>query len=558
MAIDVPSARSLLMQEYLATQELLELRQRKQETKVTAAKWLDDPLGFVDNCVIFPVRRARRGESPEPGGLAPYQREIIASVPVLKRVSVRGPHSLGKTTTASMVVLWFALTREMAGIDWKIMTTAGSWTQLSSFLWPEIRKWAYCINWEQVGRGAFSERTELQKHNIRLMRGLATSASPETPERMEGMHADEVLWLYDEAKLLGPGTFESAEGAFAAAGDDSSLKAYALAISTPGECAGPFYNMHHRTPEWEDWHPRHVTMEEAIAAGRMSRDWANKRKKLWGENSAVYQNRVLGEFCSSDEDAIVPLSWAEAAIERWREWDAAGRPDPGDPHVVGVDVGDTGPDKSVAVIRWGDIVTEIRSWGRQDTMRTTGRVAVILGGDPSATAVIDVIGVGAGVYARGKELGLKVDAFDVRKKTTRRDSTGHFGFVRLRDAAWFRLRELLDPSQPGGAKLALPPDDELLGDITALHFQHMSDGKVHVEEKAEMRKRLGRSPDKGDALIAAMWVGQGSFLDAYGVVRCPNGKCPRGTFYGKDERGKERTHCPYCREPLDVPDEEAA
>jgi hypothetical protein len=66
--------------------------------------------------------------------------------------------------------------------------------------------------------------------------------------------------------------------------------------------------VHKRAPGLEDWHVRHVTLEEAVAAGRISPDWAEQRARQWGRDSALYANRVLGEFHASDEDSVIPLA----------------------------------------------------------------------------------------------------------------------------------------------------------------------------------------------------------------------------------------------------------
>jgi len=535
----------LALQEYLALQELLALQEKKQAASPTAAKYLDDPLGFIDNCVTFPVPR-RQGKRAV--GLAPYQREVISSLPEKKRVAVRGPRGLGKTALASLVILWFALTRDMAGIDWKIMTTAGSWGQLEGFLWPEVKRWAYCVNWDAVGRPPLSERNELMKHGLSLRYGLALAGSPDQPERIEGLHGDAILYVYDEAKLIIPETFDAAEGAFSGADEESGLEAYALAISTPGPPAGRFYDIHRQAPGLEDWHPRHVTLDEAVAAGRMSMKWVAQREKLWGRNSALFMNHVLGEFCSDDEDAIIPLAWAEAAVDRWRDWDRAGRPHREGQSIVGVDVARSGKDRSAAAIRMADVITEIRTWAKADTMETTGIVKGILGAHPGARAMVDVIGLGAGVYDRLREQGCLVDPFNAGKKTTRRDATSQFGFANVRSAAWYSLREQLDPSR--GSTLALPPYDELLGDLTAVHYKMMSDAKIMVEPKDDIRARIGRSTDMGDTVMQAMWLQAGSWLDAYGVTMCPDEvKCGRG--FAAEVNGEPRTRCPYCDASLE-------
>ncbi len=534
---------TLAVQELLELIELQRLGDKARAPERTCAKYYDDPLGFIDNCVKFPERRSRKGAKARSPGLAPYQRDIIAAVPEEMRVAVRGPRGLGKSAIAALTILWFALTRDAAGVDWKIMTTAGSWVQLTDFLWREVRKWALYLDWDSMGRGPLSDRTELMKTGMSLQHGLATAVSPDKPARAEGLHGDSVLVVFDEAKIISPEIFESIEGAFSGAGEDTGMEAYALAISTPGECSGTFFSIHRRADGFENWHPIHVTLEDAIAAGRMTRTWVAQMAKLWGVNSALYQRHVLGEFCADDEDAVIPLAWVEAAQERWRAWDRDGRPEIESDHVIGVDVARSGKDKTCFAIRHGNVITEIRTSTKEDTMQTTGRVKALLSADASCTAWVDVIGIGAGVYDRLREQGMRVEPFHAGKKTMRRDRSRQFLFGNLRAAAWWSLREQLEPPE---ATLALPLDDELAGDLTTLHYKYTSDGKIQVESKDDVRKRIGRSTDRGDAVMQSCWPQGGSMLDAYGLVECVNEECPRRFFYHLDERGQARIRCPWC------------
>jgi len=449
-------------------------------------RYYDDPLGFADNCIDW------RGD-----GLTAYQREVIGSLHERKRIAVRGPHGLGKTTLMSVVLLWFALTSDAAGVDWKAVTTAGSWRQLTNYLWPEIHKWAGRVRWEKVRSTPF-KRTELLNLNLHLTHGQATAAACSNPALIEGAHADRLLFIYDEGKAIPAGTFDACEGAFSGTGE-----ALALVASTPGDPSGRFYDIHARRPGYEDWHARHVTLDEAMASGRISESWAEQRRKQWGEDSAVFVNRVLGEFHAGDEDSVIPLRWLEAANERWAEWDQAGRPDLPGPHVDGVDVAGSGEDKTVIAIRRGPVITELRRSSLEDTMQTAGRVKGHLDTDPEAVAVVDVIGIGSGVVHRLQEQGCKVRPFNAGAGSKAKDISGELGFINVRAAAWWSLREQLDPSRD--SDLALPPDDLLTGDLTAPKWRVQSGGKIQVESKDDIKKRIGRSTDDGDAVMQAYW-----------------------------------------------------
>jgi hypothetical protein len=149
------------------------------------------------------------------------------------------------------------------------------------------------------------------------------------------------------------------------------------------------------------------------------------------------------------------------------------------------------------------VITELRRSHLADTMTTTGRVRGLLEVHPGMRASVDVIGIGAGVVDRLREQRLPVESFNASEGTPRKDSSGELGFTNVRSAAWWALRELLDPAI--GEPVALPPDDLLVGDLTAPHWRVLSGGRVQVESKDDIRKRLGRSTDSGDAVVQAFW-----------------------------------------------------
>jgi hypothetical protein len=462
--------------------ELLGLEKRAGDISPARRYW-DDFAGFVHDAILW------RRDEPGPTG---YQDDIMQALVRERRACARGPHGLGKTAINAWAVLWFSHTRE--GEDWKVVTTASAWRQLTVYLWPEIHKWARRLNPQVTGRPLLRDDVELLDLAIKLRTGQATAVASNDPEKIEGAHADHILYIFDEAKIVPGETFDAAEGAL------STGEAYALAMSTPGEPSGRFYDIQRHAPGYEDWWTRHVTLEEATGAGRVSAEWAEARKRQWGEESAVYQNRVLGDFASSDEDAVIPLAWVEAANQRWLEWRESGLAIP--QTCVGVDVARGGEDDTVLAHRAAHVITELEVSSKADTMVTTGRVvnALAAGG----YAVVDVIGVGAGVVDRLREQGKPAIAFNAGEGTELRDSTGMLGFLNARAAAWWAMREFLDPAN--GSKVCLPPDDMLTGDLTAPKWWETSRGLIQIEAKKDIKSRIGRSTDRGDAVVQAFWT----------------------------------------------------
>ena len=456
-------------------------------------RYKHDPTGFARDCIDW------RG-----GGLFPYQERGLRALAEHDRVSIRGPRGPGKTALVAIAILWWALTRD--GEDWKVVTTASVWRQLTHYLWPEIHKWTHRLDWEKIGRLPFRANKELLKRNLSLSSGEAFAVASNDPQSTEGAHAEHVLLVFDESKIVPDATWDSAEGAMA-----SGKEAKWIAISTPGEPAGRFWQTQVQAPGFEEWHAMRITLDEAIAAGQVHESWVAARKTVWGEDSAMFKQQAQAEFAAERADVIIPLAWIEAAQERWLEWREAGFP--GVPYTMGVDVGGgvMGHDESVmAVNYYGFRVRELEAapWADDPdtaTMELAGHIISKLRQYGQSTVYWDVLGLGAGVGHRLKELGQWVAPFNSSYGTDLLDMQGASGFANWRSAGWWIVREILDPANAIGA--CLPPDDRLVGDLSIPTVRMLSTGKRQLEDKEHIKARLnGRSPDHGDALVYA-WAG---------------------------------------------------
>jgi len=345
--------------------------------------------------------------------------------------------------------------------------------------------------------------------STRLPHGEAFPVASDHPESMEGAHSDQVLYVFDESKIIPSPSWDSVEGAFANAWGPDGREAYWLATSIPGDAEGRFYDICRQAPGYEEWNTQQVTQAEVIAAGQMSEDWARSRLAQWGEQNELYQNHVLGEFAETSSDSLIPLAWIEAAQQRWSAYHELSGAAP--IVQIGVDVG-RGGDKTVLAMRTHRTVTELIRTQIADTMDTAGRVTAKLRANSRATAMIDLPGVGSGVYDRVREdYPKQTIAFVPSGKTDFLDRTGEFGFPNKRCAALWNLRELLDPQFK--ENVALPPDELLTGDLTNFRYRYISGGKIQVESKRTafdegeqtLVQRLGHSPDDGDAVVMAFW-----------------------------------------------------
>jgi hypothetical protein len=432
-----------------------------------------------------------------------YQVRILKAVQKYRRVAAKSLRGVGKTTSAAWVLLWVMT---CAPGEVKAITTASVFDQLSKYLWPEIRKWALKADWGYIGV-KMRDGKELLMREIHLDAGqrLAFASSPGDAATIEGAHAETVLVIFDESKLVPDGVFDSIEGAFSTEGTN----AFAFAVSTPGAPIGRFYDIHKGKAGLKHWHIENVTLEEAIAEGQVDATWAETMKELWGANDPRYKNQVEGEFADSSEYGVIRLSWVEAAQMRWLEGQAQKRTGA---IILGVDPADTGTDKT-AIAKFIGEYCESLTYYDEEVMRVVPKVARIVGPDTGGVQIgIDGLGIGAGAFQtlrnqRFKIINLKASARAVgRNDRPIHDSTGINTFKNLRAAMWWNMREMLDPNSPAFRPIALPPDENMTADLVAPEWSE-SMGVIRIEEKDKIREKLGgRSTDGADAVMMALWL----------------------------------------------------
>lgn len=200
---------------------------------------------------------------------------------------------------------------------------------------------------------------------------------------------------------------------------------------------------------------------------------------------------------------VIPSAWVDLAMERWRNTPKPG----GFMTAIGVDVARGGNDKTVLSKRWASWFAPIvRVAGSNTPNGQSVATLVAQHHEDQARINVDVIGVGSSAFDRiqeNEQLAKLVHALNASESSTATDKLKKFGFYNRRAEWHWKLREALDPE--GGATLCLPPDEDLKRDLTAARWSLVG-AKIKIEPKDEIKKRLGRSPDDGDA-VAYAWAG---------------------------------------------------
>lgn len=208
---------------------------------------------------------------------------------------------------------------------------------------------------------------------------------------------------------------------------------------------------------------------------------------------------LYGDFKAGIKDdpwQTIPTAWIKAAQARWHEGDF------GPQSCIGVDVARGGDDKTVIAIRHGHWFAPLLKYEGKDTPDgnyVAGLVLAAKKGNPIIN--IDVIGVGSSPYDILKNMG-QVAGINFGEGTSATDKSGRLRFANVRACAYWKFREALDPVND--SNIALPPDSELLADLAAPKWSPRGE-KITIESKEEIKKRLGRSPDCGDAVVLAYY-----------------------------------------------------
>lgn len=484
------------------------------------------------------------------------QVKILQSLAKIRYTAVQSCHDAGKSFIAARAMLKW-LDQYDPGEAF-VVSTAPTSAQVSAILWRELQK--------AHGKGSFKGNiTTAGYPQYKIggeLVGYGRKPADYATAAFSGIHARYVLVIIDEACGVDEALFNqidalvtNANARVLAIGNPDDPTSHFASICKPGSgwnviridgLATP--NFTQEGVEWlectqcqQDGRTRPLLQDlyetegipyadeyvpDGIRDLLLSPLWVEERLHRWvgvpseaqtiselASKSSLFVSKVRGLFPESSNEGVIPLGWVELAMARWREWrDSGSKSLPvNERHVLGADIADSGEDQTVVAFREGPILRELRGYRSGDTMETVGHIKASMSNRPGSTVILDSIGIGAGVLARLREMGVSSSGFVASGSAKGlKDKTGEFTYTNLRAAAWWRMRELLDPSQPGGSKIMLVDSETLKADLTSPRWKVMSGGSIQIESKDDIRKRLGRSTDEGDAVIMCFWQGRGT------------------------------------------------
>jgi hypothetical protein len=404
-------------------------------------------------------------------------------------VAIRSGHGVGKSAWLARRIIWWGMTR----YPWKVGCTAPSSSTMFDALWSELAKW------HSKMPDGLKQQFEWKADRFDWVRApaisyaVAKTARRETPEALAGLHSENMLFVIDEASGVDEIIFETARGAM------STVGAKTIMTGNPTRLSGYFFDAWHKNRAY--WATMKVASSEST---RCNLAELERWKEEYGEDSNFFRVRALGEFPTAEDDVIIPLHMVESAVGRdVMQVDSE--------EVWGLDVSRGGVDMCALAKRKGNIMPEpVMTWRSDDAMVSVGKVKQEYdnAAKKPASICVDSIGLGAPVADRLMEMGLPVTCINVSESHSSNDR-----YLRLRDEMWERARGWFYARD-----CKIVNDEAFIGEISLVKWAPTSNGKMKVVTKAEMKKDIGKSPDRSEAFCFTFMHSTGITKKARNIV----------------------------------------
>lgn len=426
------------------------------------------------------------------------QKEIIESVRDNRQTAVHSAHDVGKSLSAACTGLWWIESHPIG--EAFVVTSAPTHPQVAAILWREFNR--------LHSRGNLTGRMNLLEWYVgNELIAFGRKPADYDPAAFQGIHSRYVLVIFDEACGIQKELWDAASTLVANEGSRF------LAIGNPDDPHSEFARVCKPDSGWSVVHvsafdsPNFTgePVSDLVRDSLVSPTWVKEKEKSWGKDSALYIAKVEGRFPRDSDKGVIPYSWAQHCKTLQLPMEGG--------RFAGLDVGgsDDG-DATVLRERVGQKVGREKTWQESDPMKLVGEIALLLNEWEIDRVVVDSIGIGWGIVGRLRELSslhnptewdtthrAHVVAFNAAKASTQPDQ-----FINKRAEMHWNGRELCRTERWDLEFV----DDDTIAELTEAHYEILdSRGKIKIEAKAEIKKRLGRSPDRADAILMAFWEG---------------------------------------------------
>jgi len=434
-------------------------------------RWRADPRIFARECLRL-----------EPDA---WQDEVLAAAITNPRVALKASKGPGKSWLLAVLMWWFMATR----LHPKIVATSITGDNLADGLWTELAKLQQRSDFLKAAFRWTATRIAAVDHPETWWMSARTwpkgGDASQQADTLAGVHADNVMFVLDEAGGIPDAVAAAAEGGLANASKEHGREARFLIAGNPTHLSGPLYRA--CTSERGLWFVYEISgdPDDPKRAPRVDLEWARAQIAKYGRDNPFVLVNVFGKFPPSSSNALFGPDAVAEAMKRVIP-EAAYKHDV---KVMGVDVARFGDDRTVIALRQGRVAFTPKVLRNLDTMQVAGQVALAFDRHKPDAIFVDQATFGAGVLDRLVQLGYPALGVDFGGKPVTDTK-----YANRRAEMWFLMAEWV---KAGGV---LPNMPELVAELTTPTYKFNEHNALQLEKKSEIKKRTGVSPDIADAL----------------------------------------------------------
>ena len=417
-----------------------------------------------------------------------FQGEFLDSYRTNPRVAMIASKGVGKTFTLAVAVAHFMTTFYRP----KGCIVSISRDHLKTNLWAETVKLITTtpflnnsldctserISWKgPAGKYAFMEARSVPK----------TADKTQQASALAGVHADNVLFAIDEGGMLPDAVLETADAVLA--NDVKGGFAAVISAGNPEIASGMIYRAAKGKSE-KKWKTIFVSgdPEDPKRAKRVNIEWAKETIKEYGRDDPWVQINILGQYPTHALNTLLSEEEAMAAANRTVDV----RDLRNVPARLGVDVSRDGEDRNVFICRKGQQAYDMQLESSGLDGKEIAEIIDVKDKKENFEKVFidDTGGYGSTVVDHVKHGYPHITTRPIKFQTRAHEK---LRYLNKRTEMWVRMRDWI---RDGGC---IPNDRELIEEL-AMPRTIIKEGKIRLEPKEDIKKRLGRSPDRADAL----------------------------------------------------------
>lgn len=511
-----------------------------------------------------------------------HQKKMLQAICKYDKVGINSANSVGKSFLISAIALWYFFTHVGHSMDEKtiVIFTAPTFPQVKDNTFANLKYFfklankrieeLYGIKFFDKPFGDNQNKAEYWFNDVSYIRGMST----DKPNNISGVHAENLLVIFDEAQGIKPDVFSGFNGVL----QSGQCKQVLLGNTTlPQGPVGDFYDAFKKdspfntqsisafdTPNFIE---PNIKLEDLLAEESAPNFWRKKLDKYTGLNYNDYVRtddlaqwsklskkilpytqlanpieaydllkkcgmnpnhyefltRVLSKFPDGSGSNVFDMRHVETSMNNYHQ-DAFWSPGP---RIMGVDVaGGVGRDKSAIAVRDGNKVIFTETYDC-DTKELKKEIVRVYKEYNCERAHIERDGIGKPLFdlledepeisviaiIAGGSPGIEEPTTYEQEETNKQKIQM---YNRKRDELWMNLADLISPITHD-LPILLPPDDDLRRQMGCATYRKNDRAKIVVLPKEEMKKLLKKSPDKLDSILMAFAdVGDIDVISIYG------------------------------------------